>query len=210
MEKLTLEQKSFSLMKFKLRKLAYALKILDKVQLTIDPNAFIAGGFATAYYLDEDPTDNDIDIFFTSPNFEFSAFTSAYQQVNAIFEDELEGAESEVYCYNKRFTKIAELEGEFNVDLIQIKEAPDNRIEYVLDKFDINVCKIALTSVCNDTLYFQFTKDFESGINNETLVVEYNLNEREEENEFQNAITEERGEKYSERFPSFLLEEINV
>jgi len=186
------------------RKIQYAREILGLVRKYIDPNAFIAGGFALALYLEMD-FDKDIDIFFSSPNFDMGMDSSAYNQLELIFGDNLKVANRLTYAYNKRFNRIGKLNSEFNVDFIQISKAPKCRhktMEYVFEKFDINLCKIALILTSNNSIFYN--NDFiDEQVKNKELVIEYNIADRKLENDIQNAVTEKRQNKYEKRFPDF-------
>lgn len=192
-----------------LKALNRALDILQKVKDTIDPNAFIAGGLPALIYLGQDWR-SDIDIFFTSPNFNSGPLgESAFNQVKLLFP-ELQSVNRETYWYNKRFTRIGKLNG---VDFIQVIDVPKDQsvIDYVFEKFDINLCKIALLghkSEYHEEIALEPSEEFLAGIKTKTLIYDTNLSDHKYESEAQAKVTLERLEKYKKRFPDFTVKEL--
>lgn len=189
--------------RFDLEIIIKAIDILEKVKETIDPHAFIAGGLPASLYLGQNWR-SDIDIFFSSPNFEVDPLgKSAFRQLKALFED-LESVDQQTYWYNKRFCRVGKMG---NVDFVQIKNAPKQDVQgYVFEKFDINMCKIAMNgNHCeyHHNLSLEPSKEFLLGLETKTLIYDTKLSDYKYESEAQAKITLTRLEKYKQRFPDF-------
>lgn len=197
-------EKTAQLKTIELEKLSRASLILKKINETIDPRAFIGGGFALAAYLGE-RWSTDIDIFFSSPNFDFNALgRSAFNQLRVVLGDSIKLTSSETYWYNKRFTRIANYLG---CDLIQVN-APDKQTsltDYVFEKFDINVCKISLRTSEENILLTPHAECLE-GLKKKTLIYDLELADYSYESQAQAKVTKNRVEKYTQRFPDFKVE----
>lgn len=192
---------------FYLRETQRAFDVLNRIRETIDPNAFIAGGFAAQLYLGASWS-TDIDIFFSSPNFDYSALGgSAFKQLRVVLGNDLKSADYETYWYNKRFCRVGKLPG---IDLIQINKAPKNAQEYVLEKFDINLCKVTAVSdpsYSGSEFRIISSAKFIEGLNSKRLIYDLNLADYSYESKLQAKITNTRVTKYLERFPGFELVE---
>lgn len=193
---------------FDLIRLNRALEVLTTVRENIDPRAFIAGGLPLSLYLGRN-FGHDIDIFFSSPNFDYSAVGgSAYRQIAALFpEVSKHKVGTEMYWYNKRFARIAKLH---DVDFIQVNKAPERMQEYVFEKFDLDICKIALTGHKDEYqayLHLHPTREMLSALERKAITYDTQLADYKYENDAQTKVTLSRVDKYKERFPEFTFTE---
>lgn len=190
-----------------INKLSEVKEVLRKVINHIDPNAFIAGGLPASLYLNKN-WNSDTDIFFSSPNFNFDAWgIPAYFQIKALFP-ECKVADTEIYWYNKRFVRVATFK---DIDFIQVNYDPELKVgmeDYVFNKFDINLCKIAMRIDSRSNVYFYPSDEFIKGVEDKRLVYELGLSDHKYESEVQDGITKIRLEKYKERFPNFKVKEL--
>jgi hypothetical protein len=190
-----------------IQKIQKAVEVLKLVQKYIDPNAFIAGGYAAQLYFGKS-WGSDIDIFFSSPNYEIDALGyNAINQLKLLFKEEIQPVNLNTYWYNKRFCRIASMRGP--VDFIQIKDAPklNERSKYIFEKFDVNMCKIR-AGIYGHCLTLKPSKEFLYGLEKKKLIYQLDLTDHNYENIQQNEITKNRLEKYKRRFPNYKVKKI--
>jgi hypothetical protein len=204
-------------------RLERTLEILNEVKKTIDPVAFITGGFAACLYhgIYIDDETHDVDIFFKNPNFEDENVFNSFDLIEAIMGKfgDVSFCERGLYHYEKKVSSIANLEYDINNYYNEKKFdfAPDlflkfNFIQYhsslkrldVLSSFDLDECKIILDTEwvmgfgTNPVL--SPTNEFLEAWKVRDIKPNYDLHKKNKKlNEIQNEKTKKRMEKWSIR-----------
>lgn len=188
--------------KFNVDKIKDAHGMLTYIRETIDPEAFIAGGFAAELELGEEfhTGGNDVDIFFKSAAFPLdSEYVSSYKMLKTIFHKEKIGeVPLETYYYHKKIRHILEIKDGYlkKFDIIQYDHKLT--IPELLNTFDLDECKIIVTPYGNQ-LQSLPTGAFKKAWEKEEIKPHLNMFDDLRVNELQNEKTLERVKKWEKR-----------
>jgi len=171
------------------------LDTLKKVTKAIDPNAFIAGGYASRTLLHIDKGISDVDIYFKSDTFDpFSNnfLSNAFPMLEALFGAYI--CSFEPYYYHKSIIRIAQkrING-VNFDFIQYSK--DLECYNVLDGFDLDESKAA-AFISGDSLLLEAPPEFWKAWERPEVKPHLNMFSHQPTNEIQNAKTEKRRVKW--------------
>lgn len=187
------------------------VEVLKKVCSTVDPNAFIAGGYSAELVfgfnrglIELDPeVETDVDIFFYHPFYDpfrdWGLDSDATKLLSSVFPNTFNSAHLEIYYYHYDIRRLGSMRyKEVNFDFIQYNIEKSSHD--IINGFDLDECK-ATTRLSNyqtktPHLITTTTPEFDKAWKTKEIKPHLDLLEYPQANEIQNEKTLKRARKW--------------